>query len=301
MFTVELVTDTVSIPASEVYTANPTALLHAYIDAKYPDRVLMDAGLVVGRYDKFRLRTAGPATLSAGGRANYQCTFAVVVFRPWTGEILVGRIVDANAEGLTVSTGFCACIHVPKRWMLNPSTFKKKEGVWVWTPVFEDEEEEDGGGGNEGAAGGDEGGGFDMYIGAEIRCRVKSIHFTRVTHTAKGVQAVTSMQGMTTTPADSHHHHSHVSNNNDSSSNNINCSSADNTTKNNQMLPPQQQPVRRRSSSVGLQAENSTRHPAMHIVASIREDGLGLVEWWNNDGDTLMRDHEDDDDDDNEE
>jgi len=239
MFAVELVTDTVSIPASELHTHNTRPLLHSYIDRKYPNRVLMDAGLVIGRYDHFRLQT-GPATLTTGGRAVYQCTFAVIVFRPWTGEVLVGKIVAADSEGVTVSTGFFACIHVPKRWMLNPSTYKN--GVWVWTPVFDDEDD----GGSEG---------FEMYIGAEIRCRVKSIHFTQVTNTAKGVQAVTSMQGMS-----------------NQASNKSGVGGGKDT--------PDQQPVRKRSSSVGLQAE-ATASPTMQIVASIREDGLGLVEWWN--------------------
>ena len=240
MFAVELVTDTVSIPASELHTHNTRPLLHSYIDAKYPNRVLMDAGLVIGRYDHFRLQT-GPATLTTGGRAVYQCTFAVIVFRPWVGEVLVGKIVSADAEGVTVTTGFFSCIHVPKRWMLNPSTYKN--GVWVWTPVFDDDAEE--GGGSEG---------FEMYIGAEIRCRVKSIHFTQVTNTAKGVQAVTSMQGMSN-------------------------ETEQNTGIGRDTLPDHH-PVRKRSSSVGLQSE-ATVSPAMQIVASIREDGLGLVEWWN--------------------
>lgn len=87
MFVVELVTDTISIPAAELYTqgskCSTASLLHSYIDAKYPNRVLMDTGLVIGRYDPFAIRT-GPATLATQGRAVYQCTFALIVFRPWT-------------------------------------------------------------------------------------------------------------------------------------------------------------------------------------------------------------------------
>jgi DNA-directed RNA polymerase III subunit RPC8 len=245
MFAVELVNDTVSIPASELHTHNTRPLLHSYIDAKYPNRVLMDAGLVIGRYDHFRLQT-GPATLTTGGRAVYQCTFAVIVFRPWVGEVIVGKVVAADAEGVTVSTGFFSCIHVPKRWMLNPSTFKN--GVWIWAPVFDDDDDDD-----EDEQGG-ESEGFEMYIGAEIRCRVKSIHFTQVTNTAKGVQAVTSMQGM-------------------SNESEIQSGGSGKDTHD-------QHPVRKRSSSVGLQSE-AVVSPAMQIVASIREDGLGLVEWWN--------------------
>lgn len=241
MFAVELVNDTVSIPASELNTHNTRPLLHSYIDSKYPNRVLMDAGLVIGRYDHFRLQT-GPATLTTGGRAVYQCTFAVIVFRPWVGEVIVGKIVAADADGVTVSTGFFSCIHVPKRWMLNPSTYKN--GVWVWAPVFDDDDDDEGG----------ESEGFEMYIGAEIRFRVKSIHFTQVTNTAKGVQAVTSMQGM--------------ANESERQNGGIGKDTHD------------PHPVRKRSSSVGLQSDVAVS-PTMQIVASIREDGLGLVEWWN--------------------
>ena len=38
-------------------------------------------------------------------------------------------------------------------------------------------------------------------------------------------------------------------------------------------------PVRRRSSSVGLDEDEATP-PPMKIIASICEDGLGLLSWW---------------------
>ena len=42
-------------------------------------------------------------------------------------------------------------------------------------------------------------------------------------------------------------------------------------------------PVRQRSSSVGID-ESEDLPSSMHIVGSICEDGLGLTEWWKNEG-----------------
>jgi len=117
---------------------------------------------------------------------------------------------------------------------------------------------------------------FEMEIGSEIRFKVKSINFTQVTNTAKGLQATT-----TTTS----HSKSYPS------------LSAPSSEKRRPSVGSEaeapERPVRKRSSSVDL--SDSSKIPAsMHIVASICEDGLGLTSWWANPP-------EEDEDDENEE
>jgi DNA-directed RNA polymerase III subunit RPC8 len=97
---------------------------------------------------------------------------------------------------------------------------------------------------------------YEMDVGAKIRFKVKSINFTQVTNTAKGVQART-----TTT------------------SHSISAPSLERALSVGSASEMMENPVRRRSSSVDI-SENSKVPASMHITASICEDGLGLTSWW---------------------
>ena len=251
MFCIEVVTDTIKVKAADLNSGSTLTTLHREIDALYPNRVLMDVGLVIGRYDECDLTDAKKRKfitklghgVCEGSSAHFRVSFAVIVFRPFVGEVMVGKIVDSAESGVTVSTGFFAAIFVPAYWMLNPSVYEN--GVWVWIPAYDEDE----GGVEDEKEDAAEQQRYEMSIGAEVRFRVKSIHYTRVTATAKGMQAVTSSTA--------------------SSSGQMN--SKDDS--------QQDGPVRRRSSSVGLNDTISVPS-AMHIVASICEDGLGLTSWW---------------------
>jgi DNA-directed RNA polymerase III subunit RPC8 len=280
MFILTTIVDNVRVPAHML--ALPTLVaLQKEIDLKYPNRVLMDVGLVICRYGECLKITNGTCVPGDGG-SHHECLFRLVVFRPFVEEVCIGRIAKSTAEGIQVSLGeFFQDIFIPAYWMLRPSHYDEKIGLWVWTPNYDDEAENNGNtdanadvvktdgvktdgvktepGEEQVAVESEEkteeeevGDRFEMEIGAEIRFKVKSIQFTQVTNTAKGVQATT------TTTAHSH------------------------------SLPKEQEektsdkPLRKRSLSVDLSDANDL--PAtMHIVASICEDGLGLTSWWTSD------------------
>lgn len=264
MFILTTIVDTVRVPAHMLALPSLVAL-HKEIDLKYPNRVIMDVGLVICRYGECLKITNGTCVPGDGG-CHHECLFRLVVFRPFVEEVCIGRIVKSTAEGIQVSLGeFFQDIFIPAYWMLRPSHYDEKIRLWVWTPNYDEEEVEENNdidgvktepgvektSKRKGTNGEEEPGGdrFEMEIGAEIRFKVKSIQFTQVTNTAKGVQATT------TTTAHSH------------------------------SLPKEQEektsdkPLRKRSLSVDLSDVND--FPAtMHIVASICEDGLGLTSWW---------------------
>jgi DNA-directed RNA polymerase III subunit RPC8 len=269
--------------------------LHSEIDLKYPNRVLMDYGLAICRYGDCLKITNGSCVPGDGG-SHHECWFKLVIFRPFVEEVCLGKIVKSTPEGIQVSLGFFQDIFIPAYWMLRPSEYDAKIGLWVWTPKYDedddDEEEEDvekeeGATEEEGdsaeestteidgeataavkveeqespektSAGKTEGeekeisdaDRFEMEIGAEIRFKVKSIHFTQVTNTAKGLQATT------TTTAHSH-----------------------SFPKEQEDVKTSDKPLRKRSASVDL-SDVSNLPASMHIVASICEDGLGLTSWW---------------------
>jgi DNA-directed RNA polymerase III subunit RPC8 len=287
MFCVELITDTIKVQASDLHSGSTLATIHQEIDAIYPNRILMDVGLVVGRYDAAASSSMSNDCNHSGNKdstqhqaqkaqkqfitklghgscqgscSHFRVTFALIVFRPFVGEVLIGTIVDSSESGITVSLGFFSAIYVPVYWMLNPSVYEN--GVWVWLPTYDDD--------NDNPDNGDEQKPeqqrYEMNVGATIRFRVKSINYTQVTATAKGMQAVTS---------------STVSSNPSFLRSSTNTVDADDSSKPN---GDNGQPFRRRSSSVGLD-ETANIPSAMHIMASICEDGLGLASWWTSDGD----------------
>jgi DNA-directed RNA polymerase subunit E'/Rpb7 len=287
MFVITTIVDTIRVPAHMLSLPTLVAL-HKEIDLKYPNRVLMDVGLVVCRYgDCFKI-TNGTCVPGDGG-SHHECLFRLIIFRPFVEEVCIGKIVKSTAEGVQVSLGFFQDIFIPAYWMLRPSRYDEKVGLWVWTPDYDDDADNDEGETTKGegeqslvkteAAGGaeivenadpkdtsekaaePEGDRFEMDIGAEIRFKVKSIQFTQVTNTAKGVQATTTTMA---------HSHTFPKENEEKST---------------------EQPIRRRSS-LSVELSDTSHVPAsMQIIASICEDGLGLTSWWTSSG----QDEEDED------
>jgi DNA-directed RNA polymerase III subunit RPC8 len=302
MFVLTDILDKIRIPPGLLGVGTVQAI-HNEIDQKFPNRVLMDVGLVVCRYGNVSKVGHGVCIAGDGG-SHHECAFRLVVFRPFVEEVCLGRILRSTAQGIQVSTGFFEEIFIPAYWMLRPSRYDEKTGLWVWTPKYDDDEDEEGAEGEgeqEGAdstevtgnasssavktedgvtdtaaegdadvatnGDGEENGDapaeegdaeneYEMEIGAEIRFKVKSMNFTQVTNTAKGMQATTTTTSQTPTF---------------SGGKKARSGSADDAAEGG--------PIRRRSSSVGLD-EHQALPASMHIVASICEDGLGCTAWW---------------------
>jgi DNA-directed RNA polymerase subunit E'/Rpb7 len=364
MFRIHILTDIIKIPSSDLlyqtcktYNCNDGSsssklsilpIIHREIDIVYPNRVLIDVGLVIGRYfhtqqgssndansmvlettqcstsitsmngeethhpSKKKRHTLYPnhrqhrrhrLTLTQqqlrtqllqnggaceGSHVHYTVSFPVFIFRPYIGEILIGTVIDANETGMIVSLGFLASIFVPAFYMLQPSMYvpsSSTDGVWVWTPTYDDDDEEEGEEDNEKTTKSSEPLRYEMNVGSEIRVRVKAIHYTQIMATTKGRQAVISRTTDAATMAGTHNNSSLV--------------------KEHSVDPNSTQ--RQRSSSVSAFNDPTTSETAvsshqpstaMHIVASICEDGLGLTSWWKNDDDDDDDDGGDDDDDD---
>lgn len=261
MFVLTTIADTMRIPPSMF--AQPTIeAIEKEIDAKYPNRVIYDVGLVICRYND-SLEVGEGICVAGDGGAHHEVVFQLVVFRPFVDEVCIGTIIASNEQGLQVSLGFFDEIFIPAYWMLRPSHYEPNTGLWVWVPPDYDAEQQQDENHSSEMSGEpqDNESGFEMELGSSIRFKVKALEFTQVTNTVKGVQATTTTTSKyyggansnKTSPPDMHH----SSNTNDDNPG----------------------PVRKRSSSVDL--TNNDKTPAcFYIVASICEDGLGLLSWW---------------------
>lgn len=253
MFVLTSISDTVQIPPSSFHhlsgRGNTLTAVERGIDAKYPNRIIPDLGLAICRYDVLHVGDGHVHPTTADGGVHLRAKFRLLVFRPFVEEVLVGRIVQMNADGMKIGLGFFDDVVIPGHWMLRPSRYDADAGGWVWCPEFGAEEE----GAEDGAAAAPE---FRMEVGDRIRFRVKSVHFARVTATAKGLQSTTTS-----------------------------------THANGGGTPrPEEQPgQRRRSSSMDLRESGHTREvtvpPCMYVIGSILEDGLGLPDWWSSNDD----------------
>ena len=251
MFVITTVAETICVPPSMFY--QPTMMsVHDEIDKKYPNRVIMDVGLVICRYGDV-LQIGDGVCVPGDGAAHHEVVFRLVVFRPFVEEVCVGTIQSCDEEGIMVSLGeFFYDIFIPAYWMLRPSSYDKESELWVWTPDYDDED-----GGDEDNEGDSQK--YEMEIGAEIRFKVKGINFTQITNTVKGMQATT-----TTTSAKLPKIPSKSTSNGGEDVDDVDTG-----------------PVRKRSLSVDL-TESQKIPASMHITGSICEDGLGMLSWWSN-------------------
>eukprot|EP00388_Colpodella_angusta_P022179 GDKJ01056612.1.p1 GENE.GDKJ01056612.1~~GDKJ01056612.1.p1 ORF type:complete len:193 (+),score=33.16 GDKJ01056612.1:85-663(+) len=153
-----------------------------FLKNKYVDKVLPNVGLVVALYDIVSLREAIVQRLD--GKTLMKLTFRIVVFKPFEGEILSGRITSADAFGLSVSVGFFDDIRIPCTKLHAPTNFDEVEQAWCWR--FNE---------------------YNMYydIGDTVRFRVSCVNFPELKHDGpkdigleEDQEAVMSIQGSMT-------------------------------------------------------------------------------------------------------
>lgn len=101
------------------------------INLKYSDKVIHKVGLCLGLYDI--LSTTEGLIGHGTGIVNVNVDFRMLVFRPFKGEILQGKIVSNSEVGIRITMDFFDDIFVPAPYMLfDPSEYDTQEGTWVW-------------------------------------------------------------------------------------------------------------------------------------------------------------------------
>jgi DNA-directed RNA polymerase subunit RpoE len=100
------------------------------IESLYVDKVVKDLGLIVTLYEIVSIE--GGTVYPGEGSAHFHVVFKAVVFRPFVGEVLEGRLKRADRKGLYVSLGFFDDAFVPEHMLQEPSAFDAEEQLWVW-------------------------------------------------------------------------------------------------------------------------------------------------------------------------
>ncbi len=131
--------DTIRVP-SKYFGSEKRAALCKLIDDKYSNRVVRHVGLCVCLYD---FEEVGDSYIyPTDGAAHVNVKFLMVVFKPFPGEVLTGRVCEITKDLVRVSLGFFDDLYVAASSLPQPSEFMPaKDGMedyWCWN-YFESE------------------------------------------------------------------------------------------------------------------------------------------------------------------
>ncbi|KAI2783527.1 RNA polymerase III subunit Rpc25-domain-containing protein [Daldinia loculata] len=100
------------------------------INAKYANRVIQKIGLCICMYD---LLWASEGLIGHGsGMVNVNVEFRMIVFRPFKGETMFGRISEASQDGIHIRTEFFEDIFVEYKELPENTQYNHNENAWTW-------------------------------------------------------------------------------------------------------------------------------------------------------------------------
>jgi DNA-directed RNA polymerase III subunit RPC8 len=100
------------------------------LDTKYANRIVHGVGLCIAVHDL--MDASDGLVYHSDGCTYYTVTLRMIVFRPFAGEVLVGRVRSCSPEGVRVSLGFFEDILIPPHLMHEDCEFDTNEQLWVW-------------------------------------------------------------------------------------------------------------------------------------------------------------------------
>ncbi|KAJ6247024.1 DNA-directed RNA polymerase iii subunit rpc8 [Anaeramoeba flamelloides] len=283
MFFLYLITDTATIPPTN-FSKNIDKILKVYFNRKYSNKVIINVGLVLFVSEIAKI---GKAFVHVGdGSAHINTQFRVVVFRPYSDEVIEGEILDCDPlKGVQISCKFFQDIYIPPKALKKGTKFDETESLWVWHFVPKDPEdveldpiggsksdddEEDNNDNSENEENNQETHLLFMEIGRKIRFRVNSIKFREDLSEEKLIKPIQEK----------------------------------NTQQNKQNLPISIEKVENENENINKNEKEKEQNSLIRdpypkvpliVFGSVKEDGLGLVEWWADPDEDELLDEENED------
>ncbi|PNW75723.1 hypothetical protein CHLRE_12g538400v5 [Chlamydomonas reinhardtii] len=129
MFIITQIEDQIRVQPADL-TKAPLDAVTQVIEQRFVDKVIPNLGLVVSIYDVTNIE--GGFVYPNDGAAFFTVQFRLVVFRPFIGEIIVGKLKSCSREGLRISLDFFDDILIPEHALQDPSFYDEAERLWVW-------------------------------------------------------------------------------------------------------------------------------------------------------------------------
>mmetsp|Transcript_24075 Transcript_24075/g.26720 ORF Transcript_24075/g.26720 Transcript_24075/m.26720 type:complete len:247 (+) Transcript_24075:82-822(+) len=121
--------DIVRIPPSQFDTQ--LEAIEYEINKKYMNTVSQGVGLFISMYDVLDI-TEGFVYPNDGG-SHVRVRFRLITFRPFAGQILVGKAIGCSEEGIQISLNFFDNVYIQAGSMMQNSKYDAKLGQWVWS------------------------------------------------------------------------------------------------------------------------------------------------------------------------
>jgi DNA-directed RNA polymerase subunit E'/Rpb7 len=106
------------------------------LERKYVDKTFHDIGLCICFYDFISI--GDPMIYPAEGGVHIAVRFRLVIFRPFIGEILQGKVIETSSSGIKISMEFFKNIFIPNHMIMEPSSFDAASKTWNWEYQTED-------------------------------------------------------------------------------------------------------------------------------------------------------------------
>ncbi|RCV13004.1 hypothetical protein SETIT_2G312200v2 [Setaria italica] len=135
MFSLSLIEHDLPMPPHLLSRPLPDAI-KAELERLFLDKVIANLGLCVSVYD---IRSLEGGSIHPGeGCSIYKVSFRLLMFRPFNGEVLVGRISGYDDKGLQVSLEFFNDICIPGH-LMQFGTVRGPDGRWMLRTEDNDE------------------------------------------------------------------------------------------------------------------------------------------------------------------
>ncbi|RFU76180.1 dna-directed rna polymerase iii subunit rpc8 [Trichoderma arundinaceum] len=130
MFILTKFSDLVQI-SPEDFSKHSIVAIEDNINAKYANKVSVSApysGQPTTSAKKHPRRLIGHGT----GLVNVNVEFRMIVFRPFKGEVMLGRIRSSTPSGIHLRTDFFDDIFVPYEELPQGAEYNHSEQIWIW-------------------------------------------------------------------------------------------------------------------------------------------------------------------------
>ncbi|KAM5488339.1 DNA-directed RNA polymerase III complex subunit Rpc25 [Microsporum canis] len=116
--------------APEDFSKLSSVAIEDNINEKYANKVIQNVGLCIAFYD---LLESSDGLIGHGtGLVNVNVKFRIIVFRPFKGEVIIGKITNGTEQGIKIGVEFFNDIIVPPDLLLDGARFDMKDQVWIW-------------------------------------------------------------------------------------------------------------------------------------------------------------------------
>ena len=129
MFQLAVIEDKVTCYPDQL-NRDPAEVIIEQIELKFCNKVLLNVGLGISFYDFVSI--GDPYLYPGAGSSIQVVTFRLVVFRPFVGEVLTGKVHSSTKEGVRLSLDFFDDVMIPAAQLQQPSVFNTSSNLWTW-------------------------------------------------------------------------------------------------------------------------------------------------------------------------